>query len=89
MTHLNKLYHFIEHTSKMTFIGKKNILCKNVIGIIKKLETNFIHDTIMNSHNNIIQQQNNLITVIYITNKKNERSINFLTISKLFKISGF
>ena len=53
------------------------------------LETNFIHDIIMNSHNNIIQQLNNLITVIYIIYKKNLQSINFLTILKLFKIPDF
>ena len=53
------------------------------------LETNFIHDIIMNSHNNIIQKLNNLITVIYIIYKKNLQSINFLTILKLFKIPDF
>ena len=53
------------------------------------LETYFVHDIIMNSHFNLIKQLNNLITVIYIIYKKNERIINFLTILKLFKISGF
>jgi len=53
------------------------------------LETYFVRDIIMNSHFNLIQQLNNLITVIYIIYKKNERIINFLTILKLFKISGF
>ena len=43
----------------------------------------------MNSHNNIIQQLKNLITVIYIINKNNLQSIHFLTILKLFKIPGF
>ena len=52
----------------MTIREKKYILCKNNIGIIRNLETNFIHDIIMNSHNNIIQQLNNLITLIYKEN---------------------
>ena len=52
-------------------------MCKNFIGIIRNLESNFIHDIIMNSHNNIIQQLNNLITVIHIIYKKmNEAFFN-------------
>jgi len=52
-------------------------VCKNFIGIIRNLESNFIHDIIMNSHNNIIQQLNNLITVIHIIYKKmNEAFFN-------------
>ena len=64
-------------------------MCKKVIGIIRDLETYFIRVIIMNRHNNIIQQLNNLITVIYIIYKNNLQTINFLTILKLFKISGF
>jgi len=64
-------------------------LCKKVIGIIRDLETYFIRDIIMNRHNNIIQQLNNLITLIYIIYKNSLQTINFLTILKLFKISGF
>jgi hypothetical protein len=45
---------------------------------MRNLETNFVHYIIMNSHYNLIQQLNNLITVIYIIYKKNERIINFL-----------
>ena len=33
----NKIYRFIENTSKMTFIEKKDISCKNNIGIIRNL----------------------------------------------------
>jgi len=46
----------IENTSKMTFREKKDISCKNNIGNIRNLETNFIK---MNSHNNTIEQLNN------------------------------
>jgi len=31
------IYRFIENTSKMTFIEKKDISCKNNIGIIRNL----------------------------------------------------
>ena len=64
-------------------------MCKKFIGIIRDLETYFIRDIIMNRHNNIIQQLNNLITLIYIIYKNSLQTINFLTILKLFKISGF
>ena len=58
---------------------KKSILCNNVICIIKKLETNFIHDIIMNRHDNVIQQQNNWITVINIIYKKMNETFIFNT----------
>ena len=47
----------------MTFTENIIILCKNVVGIIRNLETNFIRDVIMNSHYNIVQQLSNLITL--------------------------
>ena len=56
----------------MTF-KKKDILCKNNIGIIRSLEIKF-HD-----HSHMCYSH---IYIIY------ERSIRFLTILKLFKISG-
>ena len=59
MAHINKIYRLIQNTLKITFPEKKVIQCKNVICIIKNLETNFIRDIIMNSRNNIINQLNN------------------------------
>ncbi len=52
----------------MTFPEKKNILCKNDIGIIKNLEIKFEDENYYNYNNT---------TVISIIFKKNERSINF------------
>jgi len=59
----------------MTFIEKKDISCKNNIGIISNLEIKFLDENYYN-YNNIT-----VICIIY------ERSISFLTILKLFKIS--
>jgi len=48
IAHINKIYRFIENTSKMTFTEKNKTFCvKNAIGIIRNLETNFIHDIII------------------------------------------
>ena len=42
-SNINKIYRFIEKASKMTFIEKKDISCKNNIGIRRNLEIKF-HD---------------------------------------------
>jgi hypothetical protein len=38
---MNKIYRFIEKTSKMTFPEEKDILCKNNIVIIRNFEIKF------------------------------------------------
>jgi hypothetical protein len=49
---INKIYHFIENTSRMSFIEKKDISCENVVGIIRSLEIKF-HDEDCYNYNNI------------------------------------
>jgi len=49
---MNKINHFIENTSKMTFNEKKGNLCKNNSVIIRDLEIKF-HDENFYNYNNI------------------------------------
>jgi hypothetical protein len=51
---INKIYRYIENTSKMTFIEKKDISCKNNIGIIRNLEIKFHDDNCYNYKNSYV-----------------------------------
>jgi hypothetical protein len=58
MANMNKIYSCIENSSKITFSEKKDISCKNNIGIIRNLEIQFHDENCYNYKN---------ITVIYIS----------------------